>query len=70
MAGEAEARVMSVEGTTTALQTGTGTNLAREGLPEKQGTLDGLKGNSKLCFLLLHGKSLTVTWVMALVFPV
>lgn len=31
MAGEAEARVMSVEGTTTALQTGTGTNLAERG---------------------------------------
>ena len=31
MAGEAEARVMSVEGTTTSLQTGISTNLAEKG---------------------------------------
>lgn len=68
MAGEAEARAMSVDGehiSTDREQHKSG----REGLPGKQGPLDSLRDNSRLCFLLLNGKSLTVTWVMALVFP-
>lgn len=48
-----------------ALKMGTYANLAELGVSEVKTSEQSLRGNSNFCFLLLNGKSLTVTWVLA-----